>query len=60
MQDIVRSLGTVLGEDHQKMRGLGPNMTALNDTSVESVAETIAESIARIVAKPVKGRAVRV
>lgn len=60
MQDIVRSLGTVLGQDHQKMQGLGPTMTALKETSMESVAETIAESIAQIVANPDKGRAVQV
>lgn len=60
MQTIVKSLGTVLGEDHQKMQGLRPTMNALSDTNMESVAETIAESITQLVAHPVKGRIVRV
>lgn len=60
MQDIVRSLGTVLGEDHQKMQDLRPTMNALSDASMESVAETIAESITQLVAHPAKSRAVQV
>lgn len=50
MQDIVKSLETVLGGNHQVLRGLGSTMTGLSDSSMTSVAETIAERIAEAAA----------
>jgi hypothetical protein len=47
MQDIVKSLETVLGGDHQVLRGLGNTMTGLSDSRMTSVAETIAKRIAQ-------------
>jgi hypothetical protein len=50
MQDIVKSLETVLGGDHQVLRGLGCTMTGLSDSRMTSVAETIAMRIAQAAA----------
>lgn len=50
MQDIVKSLETVLGGDHRVLRGLGSTMTGLSSSSMKSVAETIAERIAQAAA----------
>ena len=55
MQDIVKSLGTVLGGDHQVLRGLGKTMTGLSDSSMTSVAETIVEQIAQAAADQSRG-----
>lgn len=55
MQNIVKSLGTVLGEGHQKLQGLEDTMTLLSNSKMESVAETIADGIAQITANPGKG-----
>lgn len=50
MQDIVKSLVTVLGENHQVLRGLGSTVTGLSSSGVTSVAEKIAERIAQATA----------
>lgn len=55
MQDIVKSLETVLGGDHQVLRGLGSTMTGLSSSSMKSVAETIAERIAQAAADQSRG-----
>lgn len=48
MQIIIRSLGTVLGEDHQTLRGLENKVTALSGLSMESVAESMAANMAEV------------
>lgn len=55
MQDIVKSLETVLGGDHQVLRGLGNTMTGLSDSRMTSVAETIAKRIAQAAADQSRG-----
>jgi hypothetical protein len=55
MQDIVKSLETVLGGDHQVLRGLGSTMTGLSDSRMTSVAETIAKRIAQAAADQNRG-----
>ena len=43
MKELVRSLGTVLGERNQNlMRDLGDKMTALSGADMESVAQGMA------------------
>ncbi|GAB7325174.1 hypothetical protein MBLNU13_g09254t1 [Cladosporium sp. NU13] len=55
LQDIVKSLETVLGGNHQVLRGLGSTMTGLSDSSMTSVAETIAKRIAQAAADQSRG-----
>jgi hypothetical protein len=50
MQDIVKSLETVQGENHEVLRGLGSTMTGLSNSGMTSVAEKIAERIAQATA----------
>ena len=55
LQDIVKSLETVLGGNHKVLRGLGSTMTGLSDSSMTSVAETIAKRIAQAAADQSRG-----
>jgi hypothetical protein len=54
MQVIVKSLETVLGEDHPQLKGLEIMMNALSIEKMESVAKTIAERMAQVAAEPLK------